>query len=68
MIINGLRDVGDGRRTWTGVLASLARGQSVSKIGPLVREVTGLVIEQTGDVEDHEAVEGALAVRPTNLT
>ncbi|KAK4683892.1 hypothetical protein P7C73_g6321, partial [Tremellales sp. Uapishka_1] len=61
-IVKGLQGDAESRRVWTGVVASLARGQNVHKIGGLVIEgqVMECILTQTQDVEDNEAVEGAL--------
>lgn len=49
---------------WVGVIASLARGQSVGKMGDLVGEgrLIGMILDQSSDPQQTEAVEGSLAV------
>jgi cullin-associated NEDD8-dissociated protein 1 len=68
-IIEGLENGGDTGRIWVGVVASLARGRSASKIGALIGEgqVIEMIMKQTRDVEDTEAVKGALVVSLLHL-
>jgi cullin-associated NEDD8-dissociated protein 1 len=63
-IVAGLSKGGEGARIWVGVVASLAKGQSVAKIGGLVGEgkLIGMVLDQSTDPTQTEAVEGSLAV------
>ncbi|ORY22630.1 armadillo-type protein [Naematelia encephala] len=61
-LVEGLSQGGDASRTWINLLASLARGPSVQKIGEFLVEskAVDLVLGEAGDLEDVEAVEGAL--------
>ncbi|GFZ51807.1 hypothetical protein JCM24511_09575 [Saitozyma sp. JCM 24511] len=61
-VLTGLAQRGEAGKTWASVVASLARGQSASKVGALISEghVVEAVLAQTEDLEDCEAVEGAL--------
>jgi hypothetical protein len=63
-IVKGLAVNGDAGRTWSGVVASLARGQSASKVGEMINEsrVVEAITGQTAELDDCEAVEGALVV------
>lgn len=65
-IAKGLGAGGDSGRIWSMVIASLARGMSVGKIGSLVNEGTIVepVLKQTEDPEEIDMVEGALVVSP----
>ncbi|WWD22460.1 hypothetical protein CI109_106951 [Kwoniella shandongensis] len=61
-IIKGLAQDAESVRVWMGVVASLARGSSVAKIGAFVGEgqVPKILLSQAEDPEDSETVEGAL--------
>lgn len=63
-IVEGLSIGGEGARIWVGVIASLAKGQSVGKVGGLVGEgkLIGMILDQASDPTQTEAVEGSLAV------
>jgi len=63
-IVEGLSKGGEGARIWVGVIASLAKGQSVGKVGGLVGEgkLIGMILDQASDPTQTEAVEGSLAV------
>lgn len=63
-LIGGLGGGKESAKVWTAVIANLARGSSVAKVGGLVAEgrVVGMILSQCEDVEDTEAVEGALFV------
>jgi cullin-associated NEDD8-dissociated protein 1 len=63
-IITGLETAGEASKTWVGVLASLAKGQSAPRVGELIGQgkVMETIIQHTENVEDSEAVEGALTV------
>ena len=63
-IVNGVSKGGEGARIWVGVIASLAKGTSVGKIGGLVGEgrLIGMILDQASDPTQTEAVEGSLAV------
>jgi cullin-associated NEDD8-dissociated protein 1 len=63
-IVEGLSKGGEGARIWIGLIASLAKGQSVGKIGGLVGEgkLTGMILDQASEPTEVEAVEGSLAV------
>ena len=64
-IVNGVSKGGEGARIWVGVIASLAKGTSVGKIGGLVGEgkLIGMILDQASDPTQTEAVEGSLSVR-----
>ncbi|WWC99318.1 hypothetical protein V866_006219 [Kwoniella sp. B9012] len=61
-IVDGLSQGPEAVRVWLGVVATLARGQSVHKIGALLAEgkVGETVLVQTENPEDTETVEAAL--------
>ena len=63
-IIQGLDRGGDACRMWITVVASLAKGQTAPKIGSLIRSghMMRIILKQTEDVGDIEAIEGALLV------
>jgi cullin-associated NEDD8-dissociated protein 1 len=63
-IVQKLSQGGESARVWVGVIASLARGQSVGKMGDLVGEgrLIGMILDQSSDPQQTEAVEGSLAV------
>jgi cullin-associated NEDD8-dissociated protein 1 len=63
-IVQGLSQGGESARVWVGVIASLARGQSVGKMGDLVGEgrLIGMILDQSSDPAETESVEGSLAV------
>ena len=63
-IVEGLSKGGEGARIWVGVIASLAKGQSVGKVGGLVGEgkLIGMILDQASDPTQTEAVEGSLSV------
>lgn len=63
-IVEGLSKGGEGARIWVGLIASLAKGQSVGKIGGLVGEgeLIGMILDQASDPTETEAVEGSLSV------
>lgn len=63
-IVEGLSKGGEGARIWVGVIASLAKGASVGKVGGLVGEgkLIGMILDQASDPAETEAVEGSLAV------
>ncbi|WWC85910.1 uncharacterized protein L201_000780 [Kwoniella dendrophila CBS 6074] len=61
-IVKGLAQGAESVRVWLGVIATLARGQSVHKIGALLAEesIGSIILKQTEDTEDAETVEAAL--------
>jgi cullin-associated NEDD8-dissociated protein 1 len=63
-IVQGLSQGGESARVWVGVIASLARGQSVGKMGDLVGEgrLIGMILDQSSYPAETESVEGSLAV------
>ncbi|WWC66659.1 uncharacterized protein I206_100563 [Kwoniella pini CBS 10737] len=76
-IVKGLSQDAESIRVWLGVIATLARGGSVHKIGALLAEgqVGDVILAQTQNPEDTETVEAALvalevlALRcPTEIT
>nr|XP_018266798.1 tip120-family protein [Kwoniella dejecticola CBS 10117]OBR88956.1 tip120-family protein [Kwoniella dejecticola CBS 10117] len=61
-IVGGLSNDAESIRVWLGVIATLARGGSVHKIGTLMAEgnIGDVILKQTQNPEDTETVEAAL--------
>lgn len=63
-LVQGLSAGGDDSRTWSGLMASLARGASAQGVGAAIAEgqAVDAVLSQTENMDDTDAVEGALVV------
>lgn len=63
-VVSGLTPGGEEGRTWSGVLASLARGTSAPGVGAVIIEgqAVDAILKQTENLDETEAVEVALVV------
>lgn len=63
-ITEGLDSGSETGRIWVGVVASLARGQSATRVGAMIAagQVVERIMKQTMTLEDTDSLEGALVV------